>query len=75
MSKRWTPASYDDWRCTDPDAEGDDEADTDEDRRHHREQHRGPQISAHSAPHPSTDRPACALRGSAQAPGGPTCGA
>lgn len=30
MSKRWTPASYDDWKCTDPDAEGDDEADTDD---------------------------------------------
>lgn len=30
MSKRWTPASYDDWLCTDPDAEGDDEADTDD---------------------------------------------
>lgn len=23
MSKRWIPASYDDWKCTDPDAEGD----------------------------------------------------
>ena len=29
MSKRWTPASYDDWKCTDPDAEAEEETDTD----------------------------------------------
>jgi len=31
MSKRWTPAGYDDWKCTDPDAEGDDSADDTDD--------------------------------------------
>lgn len=31
MSKRWIPASYDDWKCTDPDAEGDDSADDTDD--------------------------------------------
>ena len=31
MSKRWTPAGYDDWLCTDPDAEGDDSADDTDD--------------------------------------------
>ena len=31
MSKRWAPAGYDDWKCTDPDAESDDSAnDTDD---------------------------------------------
>lgn len=27
MSKRWAPAGYDDWLCTDPDAEADEVAD------------------------------------------------
>ena len=31
MSKRWTPAGYDDWLCTDPDAEGYDGADDTDD--------------------------------------------